>query len=82
MTNHNKYRIACFWNDWPFGTDNTIVASAATLKGCLSEYKKFVKRCELMHVRPKHTIVYCDRNKIDVDLSAYTFNGENHVNRL
>jgi len=35
-----------------------------------------MKTSELMHVRPKHTIVYCDRNKIDVDLSAYTFNGE------
>ncbi len=73
MTNHNKYRIACWWNNDTHGTHNTIVASAATLKGCLSEYKRFIKSCQLMHTqKPLYTFVYCDGNKIDVDLSAYT----------
>jgi hypothetical protein len=72
--NHNRYRVVCWWNDWPFGTDNTIVASAATLKGCLSEYRRFSQSCELMKVRPLHTFIYCDGKKLDIQLE-----GSNHA---
>jgi len=72
MTNHNKYQITCVWNNDTQGTHNIIAASAATLKGCLSEYKRVVKNRQLMHTqKPLYTFVYCDGNKIDVDLSQY-----------
>jgi len=68
--NPSKYRVACYWNNDVQGTHNTIVASSATLKGCLSEYKRFIKSCHLMHVKPLMTFIYCDGKKLNIELEG------------
>ena len=39
-----KFQVIEFSRQYPYGVENRIVAQAATLKGCLSEYSRHVAR--------------------------------------
>lgn len=48
-----KYQVVEFSRQHPYGVENRIVAQAATLKGCLSEYNKHLAR----YIEPRHNLV-------------------------
>lgn len=66
--NPYKYQVIEFYNDAVNGTHNRIVASAATLKGCMSQYKKHLKTYELAKInhKPMKTLFYCDNVQFNV----------------
>ena len=45
--NTSRYQITEDYNVHPYGRENRIIASATTLKGCLSQYHKHLKTWEL-----------------------------------
>jgi hypothetical protein len=67
--NPYKYRIVEWSKDWPYGINNRIVASAATLKGCLSIYRKHLDTFRLANIRhnPVKTVFYCDDVPFDLE---------------
>lgn len=60
--NQYRYKVVEYYKDWPNGTPNRIVASAATLKGCLNQYKRHLETFQLARVdhRPIKTLFYRD----------------------
>ena len=70
MMNPYKYQVVEWYRSWPNGTPNRIVASAATLKGCLSQYRKHIDTFRLAKVdhKPIKTIFLCDDVPFDVTL--------------
>lgn len=61
--NPYRYQVVEFSRDYPNGTDNRIVASAATLKGCLSQYNKHLMTWNLAKIDRKNlikTVFLCD----------------------
>ena len=66
--NPYKFQVVEFYNDAINGTHNSIVASAATLKGCMSQYQKHLKTYEVAKInhKPLKTLFYCDNVKFDV----------------
>lgn len=71
MTRSNpfKYQVIEYTRSWPDGTPNRIVASAATLKGCLSEYKRHLNRYAVAQIdhKPIKTVFLCDGVSFDVN---------------
>lgn len=67
--NPYKFQVVEFTGNNPYGTDNRIVASAATLKGCLSIYKKHLERYAIAKInhKPIKTVFYCDGVSFDVN---------------
>lgn len=67
--NPYRYQVVEFYRDYPNGTPNRIVASAATLKGCLSQYKKHINAFRLAGIKhsPLVTKFFCDGVAFDVD---------------
>lgn len=66
--NPYKFQVVEYYQDYPNGTPNRIVASAATLKGCLSQYNKHIntfKAAKINHA-PLKTLFYCDNVQFDV----------------
>lgn len=68
--NPYRYQVTEYYRDYPNGTPNRIVASAATLKGCLSQYQKHLKTFSLAGIKhePLKTIFHCDGVPFDVML--------------
>ena len=68
-SNPFKFQVVEYTREWPYGTPNRIVASAPTLKGCLSEYKRHLHRYEVAKVDRKveKTIFLCDGVSFDVN---------------
>jgi hypothetical protein len=60
--NPYKFQIVEYYKDYPYGTPNRIVASAATLKGCISQYNKHLKTFKLAKIdhKPIKTDFLCD----------------------
>ena len=69
-SNPFKFKVVEWSREFPYGTPNRIVASAATLKGCLSEYSRHVARFEAAKIDRKVLNVkfYCN----DVDFTVET----------
>ena len=67
--NPYKYQVVEWSKDWPYGISNRIVASAATLKGCLTQYHKHVNTYRLANIRhnPIKTVFYCDDVPFDLE---------------
>lgn len=60
--NPYKFQVVEYYRDYPNGTPNRIVASAATLKGCISQYRKHLetfKAAKINHA-PLKTQFLCD----------------------
>jgi hypothetical protein len=66
--NPYRYQITEHCQNSPYGIENHIVASAATLRGCINQYKKHLKTWELAKVDRKviNTLFYYDGAKLDV----------------
>ncbi len=61
--NQNRYQVVEFSRNSPYGIDNRIVASAATLRGCLSQYNKHVNTWKAAKIERKNlikTVFLCD----------------------
>ena len=66
-----KYQVVEWSKDYPYGISNRIVASAATLKGCLSQYHKHIDTYRLANISRHNvikTVFYCDDVPFDVNL--------------
>lgn len=65
-----KYQVVEYTQTGSYGTPNSIVASAPTLKGCLSEYKRHLNRYTVAKIdhKPIKTIFLCDGVAFDVDV--------------
>lgn len=61
-----KYQVIEFSRQRPFGTENRIVATAATLRGCLSEYKRHLARYPETRSNLLKTVFMCDGVAFDV----------------
>lgn len=69
--NPYKYKVVEWYNSGPVnGHYNRVVASAATLKGCLSQYRKHIDTFRLANVKLNavKTVFYCDDVPFDVNL--------------
>lgn len=68
-TNPFKYKVVEWAREFPYGTPNRVVASAATLKGCLSEYTRYVARLAAAKLEHKPVAVkfYCDGVEFSVE---------------
>jgi hypothetical protein len=66
--NPYKFQVVEYCAEWPYGINNRIVASAATLKGCMSEYKRHLKIVESFKIdhKPLKTVFLCDGVPFDV----------------
>jgi hypothetical protein len=66
--NSYRYQVVEFTRDFPYGTPNRIVASAATLKGCLSQYRKHLETFRIAKIdhKPIKTIFMCDGVEFNV----------------
>lgn len=66
--NPYKFQVVEYCAEWPYGINNRIVASAATLKGCMSEYKRHLKIFESFKIdhKPLKTVFLCDGVPFDV----------------
>ena len=64
-----KYKVVEWSKESPYGVNNRIVASAATLKGCLSQYYKHIDTFRLANARhnPIKTVFYCDDVPFDLE---------------
>lgn len=62
MSNTYKFQVVEYYRDYPYGTPNRIVASAATLKGCLSQYNKHIETFKAARINhnPLKTVFLCD----------------------
>lgn len=60
--NSNKYQVVEYYRDYPYGTPNSIVASAATLKGCLNQYNEHIETFKAARINhnPLKTVFLCD----------------------
>lgn len=60
--NPYKHQVVEYYRDYPYGTPNRIVASAATLKGCLSQYNKHINTFKAARINhnPLKTVFLCD----------------------
>jgi hypothetical protein len=69
--NPYKFQVVEWYRAWPDGTPNRIVASAATLKGCLSQYRKHIDTFRIARVihEPVKTVFLCDGLSFDVALN-------------
>jgi hypothetical protein len=67
--NPNRYQVTEYYNDAINGTHNTIVASAATLKGCLTQYNKHLKAWEIAKLDRKAIVTkfYCDNVQFSIE---------------
>jgi hypothetical protein len=74
--NTSRYQITEDYNVYPYGRENRIIASAATLRGCLSQYQKHIKTWELAKLDRKAlaTRFYCDGVRFDVESSRIQLN--------
>jgi hypothetical protein len=65
----SKYQIVEWTRNSPYGVDNRIIASAATLRGCLSQYEKHLKTWQLAKLDRKviATKFYCDNVQFDIE---------------
>jgi hypothetical protein len=70
MMNPYKFQVVEWYRSWPDGTSNRIVASAATLKGCLNQYRKHIDTFRLANTdhKPIKTSFRCDGVSFDVTL--------------
>jgi hypothetical protein len=68
--NPNRYQVVEWTKNSPYGVDNRIVASSATLKGCLSQYNKHLKAWQLAKLDRNlvATKFYCDAVEFEVVL--------------
>jgi hypothetical protein len=66
--NPYRYQVAEYCAEWPYGINNRIVASAATLKGCMSEYKRHLLAFSIGKIEhtPLKTVFLCDGVPFDV----------------
>lgn len=60
MKNPFKYQVIEFSRQHPYGVENRIVAQAATIKGCLSEYNKHIARHPEKRANLLKTAFMCD----------------------
>lgn len=69
-SNPFKFKVVEWDREFPYGTPNRIVASAATLKGCISEYRRYVARFEAAKIDRKALTVkfYCDDVEFTVEI--------------
>jgi len=67
--NPYKFQVVCYYNDATHGTHNRIVASAATLKGCLSDYRRFLQSYEIgkIHHNAIKTLFLCDGVQFNIE---------------
>lgn len=67
--NPYKFQVVEFTRNYPYGTDNRIVVSAATLKGCLNQYNKHIEtfRAAKISHSPLKTVFYCDGTPFEVN---------------
>ena len=56
------YTIAAWTRTQSFGTPNSIIASAASLKGCMSEYRRHLARFAAARLDPKYAAVNLYKN--------------------
>lgn len=56
------YTIAAWSRTQSHGTPNAIIASAATLKGCLSEYRRHLARFAAASISPNYAAVILYKN--------------------
>lgn len=56
------YTIAAWSRTQSHGTPNAIIASAATLKGCMSEYRRHLARFDAARLDPKYAAVNLYKN--------------------
>ena len=61
------YTIAAWTRTQSFGTPNSIVASAATLKGCMSAYRTHLASFAAAHLDPKYAAVKLYKNGVMVE---------------
>ena len=62
-----KFQVVEYSDSYPYGVQNSIVAQAPTIKGCLSEYKKHLVRfASIERKNLVKTVLLCDGVQFDI----------------
>lgn len=68
--NPYKFQVVEYYRNYPYGTPNRIVASGATIKGCLSQYRKHIETYKAARIEhnPLKTLFLCNDVPFNVAL--------------